>query len=82
MMKSIRFRIASILLAIIVLLSVSFGTISTLVIKSGADEIFWIIILTVVYCLVVLWFPFGLGVKLQNRFRFVRIAYMRCRRAT
>ena len=66
MMKSIRFRIASILLAIIVLLSVSFGTISTLVIKSGADEIFWIIILTVVYCLVGVVVSFWIGGKIAK----------------
>lgn len=66
MMKSIRFRIASILLAIIVLLSVSFGTISTLLIKSGADEIFWITILTLVYCLVGVVVSFWIGGKIAK----------------
>lgn len=66
MMKSIRFRIASILLAIIVLLSVSFGTVSTLVIKSGADEVFWIVILTLVYCLVGVVVSFWAGGKIAK----------------
>ncbi|MDU7336762.1 MAG: HAMP domain-containing methyl-accepting chemotaxis protein [Clostridium sp.] len=65
-MKSIRFRIASILLTVIVFLSVSFGVVSSFVIKSGADEVFWIVILTLVYCLVGVVVSFWIGGKIAK----------------
>ncbi|MBW7572690.1 methyl-accepting chemotaxis protein [Caproiciproducens faecalis] len=66
MMKSIRFKIFSILLVIIVLLSVSFGVASSLLIKSGTDEVFWIAILTLVYCLIGAVVSFWAGNKIAK----------------
>lgn len=58
MMKSIRFKIASILLAMIILLSVSFGAVSSLAVIFGNNAVFWIVVLAVVYCVI------GFGISL------------------
>lgn len=66
MMKSIRSKIALILLATIILLSISFGAVSSLAVIFGNNAIFWIFILAVVYCVIGVVISFWIGGKIAR----------------